>query len=181
MIKIGITGNIASGKSEFEKILESLNFEVYDLDILSKEIFEEKKDEIEIIFNTLNKKTIADIIFSNKEKKEALENIIHPKLKQKIFEIFKKDSDIVFISGAILYQSGFDKFFDKIIFVDAPPEIRLKRLIKRNNLSYDEALLRLNSQNDYGKDKADFIVQNSSDIKNLKQNAIKIINLLSNG
>ncbi len=178
MLKIGITGNIASGKSEFEKILKNLNYKVYDMDILSKEIFKNNKDDIFKIFNTLERKEIADIVFKDEEKRKLLENIIHPKLKLKINEIFNSNLKIVFISGAILYQTGFDKMFDKIIYIDAPYELRLKRLQKRNNLDEKDAILRLNAQNDYGMDKADIIIQNDKTLDELEKKAKETLKIL---
>lgn len=175
MLKIGITGNIASGKSEVEKMISNYNYACYDLDKLSKEIFDNEKEKIFEIFKTLDRKAIANIVFSNGDMKKKLEEIIHPKLKENIFEIFKKEDKIVFISGALLYQAGFDRFFDKIIYIDAPYPLRLKRLQKRNNLSYDEAKKRLDAQNDFGKNKADFIIENDKTKKELKEKLDKIL------
>ena len=100
MLKVGLSGKIASGKSEVEKILSQLGFMVFDLDILSREVFDNNKNEIFNIFNTLNKSEIAKIIFQNNSQKEKLEKIIHPKLKEKILEIFEKynNEKIIIIS-----------------------------------------------------------------------------------
>ena len=78
-------------------------------------------------------------IFSDKAKRKKLESIIYPKLQNYILNLFKKDYPVVFISGALLYEAGFDKFFDKIVYIDTNENTRLKRLIKRNNYTETEA------------------------------------------
>lgn len=181
MLKIGITGNIASGKSEVEKIISSLGFLVVDLDIVSHELLEndEKlKSAIFKEFQTLERKKIANIVFNNKEKLEKLNNIFHPILKKYILNLFNEASSTVFISGALIYEAGFNNLFDKMIFVDSTYETRLERLIKRNNLTVEEAKIRLEKQNTKFKDKADFIVENDGDIEELKEKIQKILEVL---
>jgi dephospho-CoA kinase len=174
MIKLGLTGNICSGKSEVEKIIENKGLKVIDLDKISHKLLE-NNSEIYEHFKTLNRKEIAQIVFSDIKEKKFLENIIHPLLYDFILDEFKKDYDIIVISGALIYEAEFDKLFDKIIFVDAPYEIRLQRLIKRNNLSMDESKKRLNCQNDSNKSKADFIIENNGSIEELKKSTYLIL------
>ena len=107
-----------------------------------------------------------------------MENILYPELQKIIFELFEenKNEKYIFISGALLFKSGFYNFFDKTIFVDAPENIRLERLMKRNNLDKNIALERLNLQDDGNF--ADFIIQNNSDIDNLKKQVLEILELI---
>ena len=180
MLKVGITGNIASGKSQVENIIKKLGYIVFDLDIISHKLLENNSDVKALIlkeFNTLDRKIIGNIIFNNKEKKEKLEKIIHPKLKEFCINEFNKDNKIVFISGALLYESSFDSLFDKIIYVDANKDLRIERLIKRNNLTKEEALLRINSQQN-NKSKADFIIENNSDLNELEAKVNSILHEL---
>lgn len=181
MLKIGITGNIASGKSEVEKIISSFGFFVVDLDIVSHELLEndeELKSAIFKEFQTLERKKIANIVFNNKEKLEKLNNIFHPILKKYILNLFNEVSSTVFVSGALIYEAGFNNLFDKMIFVDSTYETRLKRLMKRNNLTVEEAKIRLEKQNTKFKDEADFIVENDGDIEELKEKIQKILEVL---
>ena len=180
MIKVGISGRIAAGKSEVEKILQKLNYKVFDLDVISHNLFENESIKIALLneFQTLDRKEIGNIVFNNLEKKEKLENILYPELKKIIFELFEenKKEKYIFISGALLFKSGFYKYFDKNIFVDAPDELRLNRLIKRNNLDKQTALKRLNLQDE--PTLADFVIQNDSDIQNLEKKVLEILNLI---
>ena len=180
MLKVGISGKIASGKSEVESILQKLNYKVYDLDILVHSLFENEKIKKEISkkFNTLDRKEIASIVFSDENKKKNLENIIYPKLKEIILNIFdeNKNEEMIFISGALLFKSGFYKLFDKTIFINANDEIRLQRLMKRNNLNKDEAKKRLNLQDEANF--ADFIIENNDDIEKLNKNILNLLDKL---
>lgn len=172
MLKVGITGNIAAGKSEVEKIISKLGFLVFDLDKITHFLLEnDKKIQTKIlkIFQTLDRKEISKVAFSDKNKLKLLEEIIHPELRLQVLKIFNqnKNQDKVFVSGALLYEAGFDKLFDKIIFVDAQYLIRLQRLMKRNNFSIAQADERLKSQNLIFKDRADFLIQNDSTVNEL--------------
>ncbi len=180
MLKIGLTGNIASGKSEVEKILSEMGYSVYDLDIITHELYNEEKIKKQILneFNTLDRSEIAKIVFSNKNKLMLLETIIHPELKKFILNL--KSDEIIFISGALIYEAGFDCLFDKIIFVDSLYETRFLRLKNRNNLSYKEAKNRMEIQNPDNKSKADFIIENNSTIDSLKKQVTETLEKITN-
>jgi dephospho-CoA kinase len=182
MLKVGISGKIAAGKSEVENILQNLGYKVFDLDKLSHQLLEDNKIKAQILaeFKTTDRKELGNIVFNDEAEKQKLENIIYPKLKEIILELFEenKEEKVIFISGALLFKSGFSKLFDKTIFIDADDKIRLERLMKRNNLSIEVAKSRLNLQDD--KNSADFIIKNNSDIKNLEKEIKNIIKKLPN-
>ena len=73
-----------------------------------------------------------------------------------------------------MYEAGFDKLFDKIIYVDAKKDIRLDRLMKRNSLSKEDALLRIESQKD-NKNKADFVIDNNDSVENQGDKKYKLL------
>lgn len=135
MLKVAITGNIASGKSEVEKILISKGYPVFDTDKMAHEIL-----------GNVDRKKLGDEVFRNPQKKKELEEYIHPKIKQMVKEIFEQNYDIVFISVPLLFETDFYKLFDRIIFVACDDDIRLERLMKRNNFTEDEALIRMKAQ-----------------------------------
>lgn len=179
MLKIAITGNIASGKSTVEKIIEELGYKVFDTDKIAHEILK-KSEEVKEIFNTFDRKEIAKIVFSDREKLKLLESIIHPQVKVKLEEIFLSNYEIVFVSVPQLFEAGFECLFDKIIFVTADKNIRLERLMKRNLLTKKEALIRINAQNDEKEkiDKSDYIIENNLDEKELKKLVTDILSIL---
>lgn len=183
MIKIGLTGNIASGKTQVEEILATLGVYVVDLDKVTHSLFlkEEIQQKLKEKFNTFERKEISKIVFSDFSKKQELEKVFHPELKKNILNIFKEkeNEQIIVISGALIYEAGFDKLFDKIIFVDADKNLRIERLKKRSNLTHKEALKRINSQNLTYKNQADYIIENNNSLNELKNKVEEVLKKIS--
>lgn len=178
MIKVAIVGNIASGKSTVEKIIEQKGFKVYDTDKIAHEILASSEEVIKE-FGTNDRSELAKIVFSHPEKLKNLESIIHPQVKEKLLEIFASVEDIIFVSVPQLFEAGFEELFDKIIYITADENIRKERLIKRNNFTSVEAQRRINAQNeDNKKEKADFVIENNLTIKVLEQNIAYILSKL---
>ncbi len=150
MKKIAITGNIASGKSLLEAYFKKSGNITLCLDKVTDEIYKDAKfqESLKKIFNTTNRNEISNIVFSNKAKLKTLEGLILPLIKQKMFNFFdeNKNEKIVFVCAPTLFEAGFEIYFDEIIFVSASENIRKERLIKRNKLSCEKALNKINSQ-----------------------------------
>jgi len=190
MLKFAIVGNIAAGKSAVEKILTDKKFIVYDTDKLSHDILDALQQEVINAFSDENitenglisRKKLGETVFSDNEKKLKLENIIYPKLKQKLYEIFEKHKNekYIFVSVPLLFEAGWEGMFDKILFVKADDELRLKRLMQRNSLSKDAAMRRMLAQKSQEtKEKTvDFIICNNDDILNLQKQVDEFIILL---
>ena len=178
MLKVAITGNIASGKSVVEKILESKGYKIYDTDKIAHEILE-NSFEVKQVFGTTDRKKIAEVVFSDSEKLKLLESIIHPMVEDELNKIFSNDLEIVFISVPQLFETGFDKFFDMIIYVTADKQTRLERLMKRNSFSEEEAIKRINAQKEDGKlEKSNFVIKNDLDLLTLESEVEKILSIL---
>ena len=178
MLKVAITGNIASGKSVVEKILESKGYKIYDTDKIAHEILE-NSFEVKQVFGTTDRKKIAEVVFSDSEKLKLLESIIHPMVEEELNKIFLNDLEIVFISVPQLFETGFDKFFDMIIYVTADKQTRLERLMKRNSFSEEEAIKRINAQKEDGKlEKSNFVIKNDLDLLTLESEVEKILSIL---
>ena len=176
MLKVAITGNIASGKSVVENYLQELGYKVFDTDKIAHKILE-NNTAVKETFGTCDRKEIAKIVFSNKEKLKLLESIIHPEVKKEILNLFNLDEKVIFVSVPQLFESGFDALFDKIIFISANENIRLERLMKRNNFTKEEALKRISAQTieEEKTSKCDYIIYNNNDIEHLKNEINKII------
>lgn len=192
MIKVAIVGNIASGKSQVEKILLDLGYKVADTDKINHEILKTDIETINEIKNTfsnddilendtISREKLGKIVFSNKEKKEKLESILHKRIYKKVEEFFNKNANekVVFVSIPLLFETKQEKTFDKIIFISADKETRLKRLIERNNYTKEYALTRINSQIDEEEKlkKSDYVIYNNSGLNELETS---IKDILSN-
>lgn len=184
MLKFAIVGNIACGKSTVEKYLINHGFKVFDTDILSHEILYNSKTEVisafegyDIVENEdISRKKLGDIIFQNNDLKIKLENIIYPKLKNKILEIFEQNNTekYVFISIPLLFEVGWENLFDRILFIQTDDNIRLERLMDRNGFNQTEAKRRIDAQMSQKEKikKADFIICNN-ETREMLQNEIE--------
>lgn len=190
MIKAAITGNIASGKSQVEKILLSQGFKVADADKINHYILmtdisainEIKQAFIEddILENgAISRVKLGKAVFSSKEKKLKLEKILHKRIDVKIQEFFEanKDEKIVFVSVPLLFETGQEKNYDKVIFVSADEDVRLKRLMNRENYSEKYAKVRINAQmkEDFKIKNSDYIIYNNSDFNNLRKQVFGLL------
>ena len=186
MIKIAITGNIASGKSEAEKILSEKGFKVMDTDKAAHKILnaslavKEEFKSYDVFENgEISRQKLGELVFSDKKQLKKLENIIHPLVKEQIQEFFEKNSNekYVFVSVPQLFEAGMETMFDKIIFISAKDNIRLERLMKRSGCTLDYARKRLSAQmpqNDKIQ-KSDFVINNDYSIADLEKQLASIL------
>lgn len=181
MIKIAVTGNIASGKSAVQKIIESMGYPVLDTDKCAHRALFQNTDVINF-FGTNKRSELAKIVFNDKSKLKKLESILHPLIRDDILYFFKSNQhkNAVFVAVPQLFEAGFDDMFDKIIFVSAPYDLRLKRLIKRNNFDENYARVRLDSQLDekFKIPKCDCVIENNSTLEALECRTKECLKLL---
>jgi len=186
MIKYALVGNIASGKSTMEKMLEQHNFVVLDTDFMAHDILIDNPQiakafsEYDVFeFGRLSREKLGKLVFENIDLKEKLESLIHPLIKKEIetaFETYKNEK-YVFISVPLLFEVGWQDMFDKIIFIKTEDDIRLKRLIERNNYKEEYAKKRILSQMSQSEkeNKADYVIENNSSLKEFEE---KIANFI---
>ena len=177
---IGLTGGIASGKSTVSKYLAEKDFKVYDADKIAKDISEKKSVQEEIILTFGNKildkngnidrKKLKEIVFENKEKLKRLNAIIHPKVIDFYKELKEKKTDKVIIFDVpLLFESGIDKFCDKILVVISDYEIQLNRIIERDKINRElaEKIIKSQLSNEERIKKADVVIENNSNLEDL--------------
>lgn len=188
---IGVTGNSGSGKTLAAQIIrEKYNAEIIDADKIAKQLLENKTEYFNEVLNlfgneilndegNINRKKLADIIFSNDIKREALNEItfiyVVNEIKSRVEKICNKN---IVIDAPLLFESNLDKICAKIISILADEEIKLKRIMNRDNLTPENAKKRLNSQkkDEYYIEKSTFFVYNNKDVENLKKELEKILN-----
>ena len=170
---IGLTGGIGSGKSTVARYIESKGISIYIADDEARKITDtiDVSNAIarafgdEILDNGIvNRKALSQIVFNNAENLQLLNSIIHPAVRIHFLEWLEKHSDEAFIikEAAILFESGSYKNCDKIITVEAPEEIRLQRVIIRDNVLEVEVKARMRNQwtDTMRAEKSDFVVVN---------------------
>jgi dephospho-CoA kinase len=170
---IGLTGGIGSGKTTVAKLFKELGVPVYNSDLRAKKLMKNSKEirtavidllgKDSYVLERLNKKYIADKIFSDKQLLEKLNAIVHPAVKNDFIGwLKKKKTPYVIQEAAILFENGSYSNFDKIILVKAPKEVRLERIIARDNGSKEEILARMKNQWDDSKKipLSDYIIEN---------------------
>ena len=173
MIKLGVTGGIGSGKSYVCNILSSVfQIPVYNCDIRARIITLCEPDVIEALsalipnlYNEdgeLDKGLMAQYLFASEEHATEVNAIVHPAVRRDLHDWLSRCSaPIVAVESAILYESHFDVEVDKVIFVDAPQDLRVHRVLSRDGLSEQEVLSRIAMQRaDEARSLADFIIMN---------------------
>jgi len=175
-LKIGITGGIGAGKSLFSEYLISKNYLVINADLEAKKLISENQEIKSKIINTfgedsfidgvINSRLISSIVFSDKNKLELLNSIVHPFVIDKISRMIEQTSnevEIVFVEAALIFEADMDYLFDYIILIIAEEETKIKRISQRDNLKKEEIIKRMENQIDdkEKKDLADFIIENN--------------------
>lgn len=195
MLKVAITGNIAAGKSEVEKILIEKSFPVLCADVVVHNLLrddEEVKNKfIEALkgfdfleYGEISRPKLGKIVFTNESARKKSEEILHPLVKKEIEKFFKEQSrqgsKIAFVAVPLLFEAHFEDLFDKIILVYADDKIRLKRLMQRSDLTQEHAQSRLDIQMNQDNKKAlsDFIIYNNDSLESLNEDVINLLRQL---
>ena len=189
---IGLTGGMGSGKTTIANHLNSLGIPVYNSDYQAKKILNlpETVESLKSVFGDviftnelLDKEKLSKIVFKNPEQLKLLNQIIHPAVRVDFENWLKanKNSPLVIKEAAILFESGSYKNCDVIISVSAPQEIRIQRVIARDQLTYDEVMFRINNQwtDEMRNEKSDYVIDNQDIDKALIQAEFVINNLLN--
>lgn len=187
---IGLTGGIGSGKSTIAKMFEELGVSVYVSDIEAKKLMvadqklisaiKELLGDLAYINNELNRNYIAKKVFNDKKLLQKLNQIVHPAVA-KHFEEWrqKQKGEYVIKEAAILFENEGYKECDYVILVTAPEDTRIKRVMKRDNVSKEQVLARLKNQwSDQKKINLANEVVINEDIEKTRQKVLEIHNKL---
>lgn len=182
MQTIGITGGIGSGKSLVARILKQLGYPVYIADKEASRLMEEHpglRQDMAALYGpgiytgkNLNKLRLADLIFNDRTALQAVNRLVHPR----VMEDFRQWSGnqcgpLAFFESAILFEAGMAGYFDRILCVTAPENLRIARVLKRDRTTPDKLRERIRNQWDDREKcrRADFVIHNDGSHSVIRQ------------
>lgn len=189
---IGLTGSVATGKTTVSNMIQHAGIPLVDADIAARKVVEPGTEglkeivayfgeEILLADGTLDRAKLGEIIFKDKEKREKLNEITHPRVKDYMLEarerFFRAGEELVFFDIPLLFESHLESLVDQIVVVWTTPETELKRLMERNNLTKEDALRRIESQMgiDEKARKADFVIDNNDSLEKTQKQVYTFI------
>lgn len=192
MLWIGLTGGIASGKSTVSKILRQRGFPVLDADDLARDAIVHGSEGYKQVIKTfgmdvlnkdgtLNRESLADIVFTDKSQLENLEKIIHPIVRRRSEELKKslkaQNYKLAFYDVPLLFEKKMKSMFDAVVVVYSRMDQQIERMNQRNQLTKEQAVNRILNQvsmDDKIKD-CDYVVDNTTDLESLEAQVAKLI------
>ncbi|MFP5114492.1 dephospho-CoA kinase [Bacillaceae bacterium C204] len=189
---IGLTGGIASGKSTVSNFLKEMDITVVDADLEARlavmkgesayfKIIAEFGEDIILANGEIDRQKLGSIIFHQVEKRQRLNDIVHPEVRQRMSDQVekakRKNEEVIVLDIPLLFESKLTYMVDKTVLVFVDNETQLKRLIARNNLSVEDAEARIHSQMPLS-DKirlADAVINNNGSIADTKKQLLEIL------
>ncbi len=176
-LKLAITGGIGSGKSYVTALLKKRHIPIYNSDAEAKRLMMVSStireglcslvsSDVYCSDGTLNRTLLAEWMFTSTERVEQVNALVHPVVKEDFLHwSSQQDAPIVVMECAILFESGFDALVDKVLLVTAPEQVRIERVMKRDNVSAEQVLARIAAQmsDKERSQKADYILNNDGD------------------
>lgn len=182
---LALTGGIATGKSTADQFFEKKNIPIIDCDKIAHDLMKPQNASWRAIRDafgtdylnddqTINRKKLGQLVFSDQTALNKLNQLTHPLIFDKTVQKIKKyqDEDVVILDAPVYFESGWDKknITDGILVITLPEAMQIDRLKQRNNLTDEEAKMRIQSQMPLNKkaQMADFVVANTGTIKELE-------------
>ena len=189
---VGLTGGIGSGKSSAVKIFKELGIDSIDADDIAKNILDSNKNARKLFIeefgdkyilknHKINRDLLREDIFNDKSKIKKLESIIHPIVREEIFEFIQKSESIyTIIDVPLIFETKSEDFYNKIVVVDCDTNTQILRASQRDNQT-EESILKIIGNQASREERfsiADYVINNDSSYGNLKKEVIKTHQLL---
>lgn len=192
MLRVGLTGSIAVGKSFVARALAQLGCRVLDADETAREVVAPGSDGLRLVAQafgpqalradgSLDRARLGEIVFAEEEKRALLNSILHPLIiaAQDAWlhaQEREEPRGVAVIDAALMIETGSFRCFDKIVVAHCRPEVQLKRLMKRNNLARDEAERRIAAQMPQGEKMrhADFLIDTSGTREETRRQVVEV-------
>jgi dephospho-CoA kinase len=188
---IGVTGGIASGKSNVISIIKRQGFKVIDCDLINHNlqkinmpIYNAIKEAFGSSYfldnGELDRKKLGELIFHNENEKLKLNSISHPIIKEEVLKEINKADGIVFVDVPLLYESKFDSLCDKVICVYLNRKTQIERLMERDHIDYSYAKTKIASQMDLDqkRDLADYVIDSKGSFQETERQVLKILEMI---
>jgi dephospho-CoA kinase len=187
MIKVGLTGGIASGKSTVGRMFEELGCKVIDADGITRQLFEPGNPvnaavaeafgrEVVASDGSIDRRVLGEIVFENSELREKLNSLVHPAIKQRqaafLAQVAAEDPRAIgIVEAALMIEADTYKNYDKLIVVVCSPDVQRRRLRERSGLTPEQIDSRIASQMPMQEKArfADFVIDNSGDTAATRQ------------
>ena len=185
MLLVGLTGNIAGGKSEVSRLLGDLGATVIDSDVLAREVVAPGTPALAAIAanwgnsvlapdGSLDRDALRNSVFQDPDELQELNEIVHPEIEKRrdaaIAEARERGDSVVVCVVPLLFEKHMVDDFDKIVLVDAPRPLRFERLQKKRGIDEAEALRMIAAQMpaELKKARADYCIDNIGSITDLR-------------
>lgn len=186
-MRIGLTGGIATGKSTVSKMLAARGVRIVDADIIARDVMKPGQPLLAAVTDRfgpgfllpdggLDRRRMAEHIFNRPQERQALNAIVHPAIRAEIRRQVdaaeaSDPTGIVAADIPLLYESGLEELYEKIVVVYVPRAVQLERLTSRDGLAPEQAEGRLNAQLDIEEKKrrADFVIDNSGTLEETRR------------
>ena len=184
MIVLGLTGNLASGKTTILNLFKARGAVVFDIDRIVHRYFRDKKSKIykEVVAKfpdalrgkAVSREKLRDLVFSDKKKLKTLERIVHPVVIGDLVEWIKKTKcrDKIYLAEVpLLFEKKLNKYFDKIILVNVNKGILIERIVNKYKVSQSNARSRLDLYIPIREKikRSDFVIKNNLNLKEFKK------------
>ncbi len=191
MLKAGLTGNIASGKSSVARVWETLGATVIDADVLARRAVEPGTPALQAIVQEwgtgvldeqggLDRGVLREIVFRDPQARERLEEIVHPAVRalrdEEYRRLEQRGEKIVVADIPLLFEAGLVGEFDLVVLVDAPAEARQERLVRGRGLDPEEARRMIAAQMpaELKHARADIVIENTGSLAELEERAREV-------
>ena len=181
MLKIGITGSLASGKTTVTRLFTKKKSQIFSADTVVKNLYKKKnflrklKKKFNFTTNNSPKILIKDFIKKNKKNIKKIEQFVHPHVRSEFKNFLKRKENILVSEIPLLIESNLTNYFDVVIFVGAKKKIRIKRYIsKGGNISFFRILENRQDKPQKKIKHCDYVINNNKSLAALKKN-VKIV------
>jgi dephospho-CoA kinase len=191
VLVVGLTGNIASGKSTVARLLSERGATIIDADVLARRTVDPGTPAHAAIVarwgkgvlaadGTIDRETLRHIVFGESAELEALNNIVHPHvrvMRDELIEQAKERGDAIVVCDIpLLFERGMVDEFDRIVLVDAPRELRLERLVRERKLDHADAMQMITAQmpSELKRARANYVIDNTSTLQALSEQVDRI-------